>query len=1596
MKRVLALLLMYVFVIASVFSSAGFMFQTPQGVKAAGFIDAYEKINPNLAAEKHLAITKDWLVESTSEGSWIKFEDVDFGSDASKLFKFEASCPQASNRPIQVRMNSLDGPVIANGYVKATESWSDYELQQIILEQEVTSEHDIFIIFNQGDGAGKWGGNFKWFRFSAIDPYQKINPIWNDGSDVLTAGDFLIENVGTDAWIKFKGVEFGDIIVPDTLEMEYSCDSATAGPIEIRLDSVDGQLIGTSEIASTGGAETFATKQIALNGINDSLGTHDLYMKFNTGDGATGGSYKWFQFSGKLQLAGIGVTAPTTVMSAIGQSLVLSVYGIAGVDTRVEIPDDVALAYETSDSEVVTVDSNGTVTVEGKGSAEIAVTGTAAYGIFTTSIQFDVVDSQETFFYVSSEGSDSNPGTIDLPFKTVQKAQTAVRTVIEGGMIGNITVYIREGVYNSYSNYFLSLNNSDSGRNGYFVKYAAYPGENPVFEGGKSITNWESVDNNIYRANIGTDWTFNSIFENDERVNIARTPNKGGAREGYMTVAAPMVSTDNKKKFHFNEGDIPEGLDPNTEELEIFIWAGGPKGIYNWHAALKKIVDIDYTNRIITLDSNVNYEIGPGSRYYIQGSMSMLDAPGEFYIDKTAGYLYYWPINSSISEQKIIAPKLRRIMSISGTEDSLVENIIVEGITMRNINYTRTIYYTSGVYLRNVRNISIKDNYIHGIGGIGIEFRDAAQNITISGNRIYDIGDIGILVQGNSGSTNMNHNTITNNLIQKVGRLVGHGHGIRLSNTNNTAVTHNRIFDSPRYAISMKGGGTTDNIIQYNDVFECNKDSQDTGLVEAWMAGAGNVIDHNRIYNSDIHFSFGFGIYLDDQSGSFRVSNNILHGLQQSGEGDLRNPILSKGVGNEFINNYVVNNPASSYGPFGSYDTKSENLSLSKNIFYNSGDVVYQFTGYNDDRFAFADYQLLFNENGQYRVVGVPGANNFDEWRTLYDYKFDQLSIIDNPQFMDESKDDYRIRYDSPARKLGIEEIDVANIGLKDTFKYGNSNDQLEYIYPVDSNGKTLSVLNLTSGQTVGTGLLGRTVTGYVSDLQGAAISYESNDSNVATVNGAGQVTSVSTGVAEITVTVVRGSETLATKYHVLVGDELESVEVKAARNTIRNGETTQLHIYGKTELGSYTLVKLDDERLDISIDKPHIIQVDQDGTISANSGGEATINVNMTINDVVTTGQVKVSVFDPIDAYSTINPERYGDVSGLTVEDNKIKNTAPDSWIMFNNVDFDETIPNILKMNVASEAGGSIDVRAGSLTGQLLGTSQVQATGGLTDFQEQTASLDMGVNLKGIHDIYFIFSESNSGDAGEFGWFSFDREPVGPSEPWMVKDYGDDTVSTIDVVDGTYTVVSNGANIWGADDEFTFIYQEIDESVADNFSVITTINSLYQAHADSGAGPIIRASDGSGVFNVSARVRASGGGLRFTWRNEEKPNTWYKTGPNIGFPATIKLTRQGDEFIAYYLGDYWIEYARIEVPMTGNVLAGVGVFSNASANTTAVVSDVSIDIANQPMVIGGTESKSANPNTGDSGIVVFGGVTIGCVIVLLLLTIKKRKCNEG
>lgn len=50
-------------------------------------------------------------------------------------------------------------------------------------------------------------------------------------------------------------------------------------------------------------------------------------------------------------------------------------------------------------------------------------------------------------FYVSKTGRDCNSGTAEKPFRTMEKAQIAVRDLIAAGLDAPVTVIVREGIY---------------------------------------------------------------------------------------------------------------------------------------------------------------------------------------------------------------------------------------------------------------------------------------------------------------------------------------------------------------------------------------------------------------------------------------------------------------------------------------------------------------------------------------------------------------------------------------------------------------------------------------------------------------------------------------------------------------------------------------------------------------------------------------------------------------------------------------------------------------------------------------------------------------------------------------------------------------------------------------------------------------------------------------------------------------------------------------------------------------------------------------------------------------------------------------------
>src|SRR5262249_39808250 len=64
--------------------------------------------------------------------------------------------------------------------------------------------------------------------------------------------------------------------------------------------------------------------------------------------------------------------------------------------------------------------------------------------------------------------------------------------------------------------------------NGFYVKYMAYPGEQPIITGGKAITGWtaSTAGNGIYSAS-GVTTPFRQLYVNGVKAIRARSPNLG-------------------------------------------------------------------------------------------------------------------------------------------------------------------------------------------------------------------------------------------------------------------------------------------------------------------------------------------------------------------------------------------------------------------------------------------------------------------------------------------------------------------------------------------------------------------------------------------------------------------------------------------------------------------------------------------------------------------------------------------------------------------------------------------------------------------------------------------------------------------------------------------------------------------------------------------------------------------------------------------------------------------------------------------------------------------------------------------------------------
>jgi len=552
-------------------------------------------------------------------------------------------------------------------------------------------------------------------------------------------------------------------------------------------------------------------------------------------------------------------------------------------------------------------------------------------------------------YYVHPDGNDKNPGTKAKPFRTLSRAQEAVRSVNKEHPVD---VFIAGGTY--VIDKPLRFTAADGGQDGRPVRWRALEGESPVISGGVRVDSWRLQDKkkNIYVADTPRGLQARQIWVDD---NLALPARVEMPRDAVSFDEAGFVINDHNFDF------IAKVAKPEYLELEAI------GAFTNRISPVDKIAgDKFIMEQPAWKNNNWGYDTiysplvlgGERGHLYISNALEFVDDPGEWYLDSNAGKLYFIPPRGrDVSEVNVILPRLDHLIAISGTEDQAVRDLVFKGFRFSYTSWLgpsssegyanqQTGAYLTGDYeaypddalvncawgcreFEKTRNkwsqipaavqisaaerINFEGNVFAHLGqvalGIGNDSNThasgiglAAQGIIVRQNLFTDLAGGAILIGGirpdahhpsNDAMVN-SHIIVQNNRIKEVAKQYRENAAILSTYVDGAIIINNEISDAPYDAIGI-GWGWGINDVGGNPGYRFTIGG-DIGAFEGVIRGH---YDHpeNRIF------------YTPTTLRNTIVANNRIHDVKQVFTDGGAIYLLSSNPGSFVYGNYLYNIP---------------------------------------------------------------------------------------------------------------------------------------------------------------------------------------------------------------------------------------------------------------------------------------------------------------------------------------------------------------------------------------------------------------------------------------------------------------------------------------------------------------------------------------------------------------------------------------------------------------------------------------------------------------------------------------------------------------
>ncbi|MDU2241717.1 MAG: carbohydrate-binding protein [Paenibacillus sp.] len=230
------------------------------------------------------------FLEGITNGAYVQYEDIDFGSGAAGITAHVASGNQGGT--IEVKLDSLNGPTVGTLQIPAVGDWATWiDVMSTVDDTAAAGIHDVYLVFHGTDGSD-FPCNLDWFSFTTVkgkaqDAYGKL-----EAESYTTGSGFGTEQGGGQTYLAgmfgpnqpsamYNFVDFGD--GGGTAQFHVNAASDTAGgTIEVRLDSPSGPVIAETKVTGTGGWQEF--KVFSAEVTHPVRGKHIVFLLFKGSD----------------------------------------------------------------------------------------------------------------------------------------------------------------------------------------------------------------------------------------------------------------------------------------------------------------------------------------------------------------------------------------------------------------------------------------------------------------------------------------------------------------------------------------------------------------------------------------------------------------------------------------------------------------------------------------------------------------------------------------------------------------------------------------------------------------------------------------------------------------------------------------------------------------------------------------------------------------------------------------------------------------------------------------------------------------------------------------------------------------------------------------------------------------------------------------------------------------------------------------------------------------------------------------------------------------------------------------------------------------